>query len=117
MVKLYLDDIRHPHQTYPNDSDWLVVRNYTEFVSAIEQHFSNLEVVSFDHDLSDFDSDGNEMTGYSCVKWLCDYILDNGLDISNLSLKFHTANVVGKENMMCYWNNFKNHYCATYLKE
>ena len=115
-MKLYLDDIRHPHQTYPNDSDWFVVRNYNEFVSAIEKHFSDLEIISFDNDLANFDSDGNEVTGYDCVKWLCDYIQDNGLDISNLTLNFHTANPVGKENMETYWKNFRNYYCATYLK-
>ena len=38
------------------------------------------------------------------------YIQDNNLDISNLTLNFHTANVVGKENMMCYWANFKDYY-------
>ena len=54
-----------------------------------------------------FDSDGNEVTGYDCVKWLCDYIQDNSLDISNLTLNFHTANPVGKENMETYWKNMK----------
>ena len=124
-MKLYLDDIRNPNQTYPNDSDWFVVRNYNEFVSAIEKHFSDLEIISFDsiithisfdHDLANFDSDGNEVTGYDCVKWLCDYIQDNNLDISNLRLNFHTANPVGKENMASYWNNFKDYY-TKYLKE
>ena len=109
-MKLYLDDIRNPHQSGYQDSEWVVVRNYNEFVSAIKKYFSKLDVVSFDHDLADFDSDGNELTGYTCVKWLCDYILDNDLDISNLEIMFHTANTVGKVNMMCYWNNFKEYY-------
>lgn len=111
-MKLYLDDIRNPHQTYPNDSDWFVVRNYNEFVSAIEKHFSDLEIISFDNDLANFDSDGNEVTGYTLVKWLCDYILDNDLDISNLTLSFHTSNPVGKDNMKFYWNNFRNYYAS-----
>ena len=72
--------------------------------------------VSFDHDIDSYNNDGTEVTGYDCVKWLCDYILDNNLDISNLDIRFHTANPVGKENMASYWDNFKNHYCATYLK-
>ena len=110
MVKLYLDDVRMPSQSGYKDSEWIVVRNYADFVSAIEKHFSDLEMVSFDHDLSDFDSDGNELTGYVALKLLCDYILDNELDISKLSLKFHTSNPVGKENMASYWNNFKSYY-------
>ena len=36
-------------------------RNDTEFVSAIEQHFSDLEVVSFDHDISSYDDNGNNV--------------------------------------------------------
>ena len=115
-MKLYLDDIRNPHQTYPNDSDWFVVRNYNEFVSAIEQHFSDLDVVSFDHDIGSYDENENEVTGYAVLKWLCNYILDNELDISNLTLNFHTANPVGRENMASYWNNFKDYY-TKYLKE
>ena len=111
-MKLYLDDIRNPHQSCYKDSEWIVCRNDTEFVSAIEQHFSDLEVVSFDNDLANFDSDGNEITGYTLVKWLCDYIQDNNLDISNLRLNFHTANPVGKENMETYWRNFQNYYVS-----
>ena len=57
-MKLYLDDVRSPTQTYHNDSDWFVVRNYNEFVSAIEKHFSDLEIISFDNDIANFDSDG-----------------------------------------------------------
>ena len=115
-MKLYLDDIRNPHQTYPNDSDWFVVRNYNEFVSAIEQHFSELEIISFDHDISNYDDNGDEVSGYTLVKYLCNYVLDNDLDISNLEIRFHTANVVGKENMETYWDNFKNYY-TEYLKD
>ena len=44
------------------------------------------------------------------LKWLCDYILYNELDISNLTLNFHTANPVGRVNMASYWNNFSEYY-------
>lgn len=110
MVKLYLDDIRNPHQSGYKDSDWIVCRNDKTFKDMFISFDSVITHISFDNDLANFDSDGNEVTGYDCVKWLCDYILDNDLDISNLTLKFHTANVVGRENMKFYWNNFKNHY-------
>ena len=109
-MKLYLDDIRNPEQTYPYDTDWLVVRNYTEFISALEKHFLDLEIISFDHDIDSYDEYGNELTGYDCVKYLCNYIQNNSLDSSRLRLNFHSANPVGKENMRTYWQNFKNHY-------
>ena len=66
--------------------------------------------ISFDHDLANFDSDGNEVSGYDCLKWLCGYIEDNNLDITNLEIRFHTANVVGRVNMETYWWNFRNYY-------
>ena len=109
-MKLYLDDIRNPHQSGYKDNEWVVVRNYNEFVSVIKKYFSNLDVVSFDHDISSYDENGNEVTGYDCLKWLCDYILDNDVDISELTILFHTANPVGRLNMMCYWSNFKDNY-------
>ena len=110
MVKLYLDDIRNPHQSGYKDSEWIVCRNATEFVSVIEKHFSDLEVISFDHDIDSYNDDGTEVTGYDCVKLLCDYIQDNDIDVDNLKLLFHTANPVGRLNMMCYWSNFKENY-------
>ena len=109
-MKLYLDDIRYPSQTYPNDSDWLLCRNAEMFKNAFENMKTEFTLISFDHDINDYDKNGVEITGYDCLKWLCDYIQDNELDISNLKLNFHTANPVGKENMQTYWQNFKNHY-------
>lgn len=115
-MKLFLDDIRNPHQSGYNDSDWIVCKNDKTFKDMFESFGSIITHISFDNDLANFDSDGNEVTGYDSLKWLCNYILDNNLDVSNLRLNFHTANVVGKENMVCYWNNFKDYY-TKYLKE
>ena len=115
-MKLYLDDIRNPHQSGYQDSEWIVCKNDKTFKDMFISFDSVITHISFDHDIDSYDENGNEVTGYNCVKWLCDYIQDNNLDISNLTLNFHTANVVGKENMETYWNNFRNYYCATYLK-
>ena len=109
-MKLYLDDIRNPHQSGYKDSEWIVCRNDKTFKDMFISFDSVITHISFDHDISSYDDNGDEVTGYTLVKWLCDYILDNNLDISNLEIRFHTANVVGKENMMCYWRNFKEHY-------
>ena len=116
-MKLYLDDIRNPHQSGYKDDELIVCRNDKTFKDMFTSFDSIITHISFDNDIASYDDNVNEITGYDCVKWLCDYILDNDLDITNLTLKFHTANVVGRENMMCYWANFRNYYCATYLKE
>ena len=109
-MKLYLDDIRNPHQSGYKDDEWIVCRKDKTFKDMFVSFDSIITHISFDHDLANFDSDGNEVSGYTLVKWLCDYILDNDLDISNLEIRFHTANPVGEENMMCYWNNFYKYY-------
>ena len=109
-MKLYLDDIRNPHQSGYKGGEWIACRNDKTFKDMFTSFDSIITHISFEHDIGSYDENGDEVTGYDCVKWLCDYILDNNLDISNLRLNFHTANVVGKENMMCYWNNFKENY-------
>ena len=109
-MKLFLDDIRNPHQSGYKDSEWIVCRNDKTFKDMFESFGSIITHVSFDHDIDSYNNDGTEVTGYDCVKWLCDYIQDNSLDISNLTLNFHTANPVGKENMETYWKNFRNYY-------
>ena len=109
-MKLYLDDIRNPHKSGYNDSDWIVCRNDKTFKDMFTSFGSIITHISFDHDIDSYNENGAEVTGYDVLKWSCDYILHNDSDISNLTLKFHTANVVGKENMMCYWANFKENY-------
>ena len=110
MVKIYLDDIRHPHQSGYQDGEWIVCRNDKTFKDMFVSFDSIITHVSFDHDIDSYDDNGDEVSGYDCLKWLCGYIEDNNLDISNLTLNFHTANPVGSLNMMCYWSNFKEYY-------
>ena len=112
MVKLYLDDVRMPSQSGYKDNEWIVCRNDKTFKDMFISFDSVITHISFDHDINSYDENCNEVTGYDVLKWLCDYILDNGLDISNLNLKFHTANPVGRANMETYWMNFKNHYTS-----
>ncbi len=48
-IKMYLDDVRTP-----TDKEWIVVRNYDQFVNRIEQHgLDQFDVISLDHDLGD----------------------------------------------------------------
>ena len=109
-MKLYLDDIRNPYQSGYQDNEWIVCKNDKTFKDMFMSFDSIITHISFDHDIDSYDENGDEVTGYDCVKWLCDYILDNDLDISNLTLNFHTANSGGEENMACYWDNFKENY-------
>ena len=81
-IKIFLDDVRTPI-----DKDWVVVRNYDEFVNKVNEiGLENIDLISLDHDLGDSAmnewlygvvknysidySKITEKTGMDCVKWL-----------------------------------------------
>lgn len=129
--RIYLDDVRTPI-----DNDWVIVRDYTEFVNKIKElGLSNIETISLDHDLGDtamqeyfnnvspnFKLDYKnikEKTGMDCAKWLVDHFYElypKRVDMSyrdkkQIPIKFplvyvHSANPIGSGNMMGYINNF-----------
>lgn len=123
MYKIYLDDIRTPI-----DKDWLVVRNYDEFVQKIQEiGLSNVNIISLDHDLGDtamseyynnvapnykLNYDNIiEKTGLDCAKWLIEHWLENKNEGSYQKFVFpevytHSANPIGASNIIGYINNF-----------
>lgn len=122
---LFLDDLRNPEDCFGYTKqpaylmeDWLIVRDYDEFVRTIKE-LGIPKVISLDHDLADFhykeenqktltdevyDNMG-EKTGYHCAKWLCDYCVDNKVGIPKAIL-VHSMNVVGAENIRSLFMTF-----------
>lgn len=115
-VRIYLDDVRTP-----NDKDWIVVRNYEQFVSNILYHgLENIEVISLDHDLGDsamleyynnvkpnYELDYTkieEKTGYDCCKYLVNKSMETKIPLPQIYV--HSANPIGSANMMGYINNY-----------
>lgn len=88
--------------SYSQFENTIIVRNYKEFKEAI--FATNLEdvVISFDHDLQDFEENGAERTWYTCLKLIIMCCLD-GVDIP--PCYFHTQNIIGKKNMAKYYLN------------
>lgn len=117
MVKIYLDDVRTPIK-----DEWVVVRNYDEFVSAINNFgLSKISSISLDHDLGDeamteyytnvrrnntldYSNIRHEKTGMDCCKFLVDKSIDTNEDLPQIFV--HSANPVGRDNMTNYINNF-----------
>jgi hypothetical protein len=115
--KIYLDDVR-----VPIDPEWIVVKNYDEFVSKVtEIGLDNIELISLDHDLGDtammewytnvvrnytlnYDNI-TEKTGMDCTKWLVEQWME-GAPVCEV--KVHSANAIGAANMMGYINNFRH---------
>lgn len=114
-VNIFLDDVRTPE-----DNDWLVVRNYDEFVKEVSIYgLESIESISFDHDLADINYNPltgvesfeyYEKTGYDCAKWLVSHYYDMKLGKTGNSyfpqIYVHSANPVGSDNIVNYINNF-----------
>ena len=115
-LRLYLDDIRTPI-----DKDWIVVRNYDEFIAAIKLHgLGNFEVISLDHDLGEgamieyytnvknnYMLDYNnieERTGMDCCRYLVSDSMNEKIPLPQIYI--HSANPIGSANMMGYINNY-----------
>ena len=104
MKKLFLDDIRTPDMVYDKTvaTDFVVVRNYAEFVNYIKQN-GIPEFISFDNDLG-LDKNGEVAPdGYAAVKWL---VYESGLDLRYLEFKVHSANPVAAEQIRGLLNNY-----------
>jgi predicted ATP-grasp superfamily ATP-dependent carboligase len=129
--KIYLDDIRTPIS-----DNWIVIRNYQDFVSFIETTgLDKIEIISLDHDLGDtamkqyyenvkpnYTLDYNmieEKTGYDVAKFLVNYFYEKNPDRIEMdrfdkkknkftfpTICVHSANPIGSANIMGYINNF-----------
>jgi hypothetical protein len=115
-LRLYLDDIRTPV-----DEDWIVVRNYDEFVAQIKLHgLGTFELISLDHDLGEgamveyytnvknnymLDYNNiNERTGMDCCRYLVSESMNEKIPLPQIYV--HSANPIGAANMMGYINNY-----------
>lgn len=128
-MKIFLDDIRIPSDcmkymskrlgklisTYL-DYDWNVVRNYPEFVKAIDKFKGNITHISFDHDLADghyhknmqegvinynsedFNSDDFNKTGFHAAKYFKQVYDQEKLEYPVLFV--HSMNPVGTQNII-----------------
>ncbi len=135
-IKIFLDDFRIPsdcviymsarmngYATIYGQDDWVIVKNYPEFVEAIKAAGPNVGVVSFDHDLADghyhlnmvdgvldydgesFIADDYNKTGYHCAKWFLEYYRENNWPIPEILI--HSMNPVGTENIKSLFKNLE----------
>jgi hypothetical protein len=115
-LRLYLDDVRTPL-----GEDWIIARNYDEFVSIIKLHgLDKFDVISLDHDLGEgamieyytnvknnYMLDYNnieERTGMDCCRYLVSESMNEKIPLPQIYV--HSANPIGSANMMGYINNY-----------
>ena len=118
MISIYLDDYRTPIE-HPEGAEWLVVRNYDQFVEKVtEIGLENIDIISLDHDLDKSATDHyfnyvkknyhidysqiTEKTGLDVVKWLMEH---SELSAKNIPQCYiHSHNPIGSANMLGYLN-------------
>ena len=125
-MKIFIDDYRiptdcikymhtriGPMNTIYNDGEWFIVRNYPQFVNAIDRFKGEITHISYDNDLVDehyehlLDSQqkweeyhstiGHAETGYDCLIYTIKVYKENNLELPKLF--FHTMNNLALENM------------------
>jgi hypothetical protein len=112
-MNIFLDDIRTPSMSHNSDrglgddfsdsKNWIIVRDYFEFVDVVNKHINDIELVSFDHDLANYDS-GKEWTGKDAADFLIKKCLDN--DIKFPSWYVHSDNTSGRNNIISVILNY-----------
>lgn len=91
MVKLYIDDVRNP----PDDT-WVLVRTVEEAQDHVRV-FGMPTIMSLDHDL------GGDATVMQFLHWLTDNYFDNGPP----TFVVHSANPIGRDNMISYLESWR----------
>ncbi len=105
---LYLDDKRSDPTVSHNSerglglsvgksNEWVIARNYDEFVNIINANFDQIDFISFDHDISSYDIDENELTGKDAANYLIEYCLDNNKKLPDWFV--HSDNTGGNKNI------------------
>jgi hypothetical protein len=100
-MNIFLDDERLP----ANYLDFVIVRNYNEFVDAVLYAKTPIKFISFDHDLGD-----DSLSGYECAKYLVDLDEDRGGTLIGPDFEWyvHSQNPVGAANIENYLDGYMN---------
>lgn len=128
-MNIFLDDIRFPNEVavYTKNSvysyNWVIVRNYEQFVKACKDYWQDIQRISFDHDLGE--DEAKELvakgvskrkaratkklckSGMDCAKWFIEYIDKKRIQLPNILV--HSQNPVGRENILSLFASYKKH--------
>ena len=83
MIKLFVDDERD----FPEG--WDIARSYVDAMILLS--LNDYDEISLDHDIASYDSEGNELTGYTILCYLERQAIKYGNKVPYIHI--HTANV------------------------
>lgn len=106
-IKIWIDDVRPmpSDYNYHFKSVWFFIREFDQPYMRIR---GSKYIIDLDHDAGDYERFGGDY--YNILKWMeFNYYDDNDWIINNCVFKFHTANPVGRQNMIniCERNQWK----------
>ena len=108
-MRVFIDDLRTVDMSHNSErglgeiTDFVIVRNDIDFINIVDNHLSEITLVSFDHDLACFKSgwmegDGKEFTGKTACQYLVDKCIDSGRKFPDWYV--HTDNTCGRQNII-----------------
>ncbi len=101
-IAIFLDDERDvnfiQNKIEINNWEWVIIRNYFDFIDYIDDNLDSIDLVSFDHDIDSFDEGGIEWTGRDAAR----YLQDRCYEENRLYPQFliHSMNNIGKSNII-----------------
>lgn len=102
MYRLFLDDLRNVKNVYHHTDDFIVIRNYDDFIKCIQEN-GLPTFISFDNDLGADENENILPDGYACAKWL---VYESNLDIRDLKFRVHSANPVARVQIQSLLDNY-----------
>lgn len=101
-LAVFLDDERQvdfiKDRINIDNYDWIVIRNYFDFVEYVDFNYHKISLVSFDHDIDSFDEGGLEWTGRDASRHLRIVCQDNNKLYPDFLV--HSMNNIGKQNII-----------------
>jgi hypothetical protein len=85
-------------------NNWVIARNFNQFVDLIKNNFNDIDFISFDHDISSYDLNGKELTGKDAAEFLTNYCMDNNKKLPNWFV--HSDNNNGNKNIRQWLFNY-----------
>ncbi len=112
---LFLDDKRKDATVVHNrhrglgdivgkSNNWVIARDYHQFIDILKNNFDYITFISFDHDISSYDIDENELTGKDAADFLIDYCMDNNKKLPDWFV--HSDNSGGNKNIRQLLTNY-----------
>ncbi len=105
MIKLWIDDIRPMPEAFTHHC-----LNASSAIEFIQNNATNIVAISLDHDLSEFNKNGEELTGNTVAQFIEESLYFNNVSFPNsVDFYIHSSNPTGRKNIIATINNASNY--------